>query len=136
MPPLKLPKDSLLRLNGNRLSDHNRSELSVSVERIENAKRMADGTLRKYVVADKHTYSVSWEDLPHRAVHTVDGFWGGEDMEDFYLSEQNRGAITLTIIRGDGSEETRVVMITTFSSVIKKRGIYEFWDVTLEMEEV
>jgi hypothetical protein len=134
--PIVFAKDSLLRLNGNRLSDHNRSEMSVSTERIEQSKRMANGTLRKYVVADKRSWSVSWEDIPHSSAFTVDGFWGGEDMEIFFRSAAGQGQITLTIVRNSGSSTSHNVVISSFERKIKKRGDYEFWDVSLELEEV
>lgn len=134
--PVKMPKDALLKLNGNRLSDHNRSELGVAYERIENSKRMANGTLRKYVVADKRTFSVSWSNLPHSAQYTVDGFWGGEEMHDFYMNEANRGLVTLTVTRGNGVTTNHSVVISSFSSQINKRGLYEFWDVSMELEEI
>lgn len=64
----------LLRFNTNAVTDHNRSELGIDPERIESRKRMANGTMRKYFVADKHTFTVSWNDIPHLASQTVDGF--------------------------------------------------------------
>ena len=134
--PLVFAKDSLLRINGNRLSDHNRSELAVSTERIEDSKRMANGTLRKYVIADKRSFTVSWADIPHTAAHTVDGFWGGEDMETFYRSPAGQGVVTLTITRGSGVTTNHSVVISSFERRIKKRGVYEFWDVSMELEEV
>jgi hypothetical protein len=48
------------------LSDHNRSEIKVEADRIENRKRMINGTMRSYHVADKIKYSWSWAMLPSR----------------------------------------------------------------------
>ena len=45
------------------LSDDNRSELSFSMERIENRQRMINGTMRSYHVADKLSISFSWDNL-------------------------------------------------------------------------
>lgn len=49
------------------LSDHNRSDISISCERIENKKRMINGTMRSYHIADKQRISFSWNLLPSRA---------------------------------------------------------------------
>jgi hypothetical protein len=49
------------------LSDHNRSSLEVSTERIEQRQRMANGTMRSYHIADKLTISTSWDMLPSRS---------------------------------------------------------------------
>jgi hypothetical protein len=46
------------------LTDHNRQPIKLDYEIIEKANRMADGTLRKYVVARKKKFSTSWQMLP------------------------------------------------------------------------
>lgn len=127
-------KAQLMTWNGNKVTDHNRSDLSVSVERIEDSQRMANGTMRKYVVADKRTFSTSWDNLPHNAMNTVDGFWGKREMENFYNTTP--GAFTLVVTWGDGTTETRTVMMTKFDASISKRGAYDFWKVTVELQEV
>lgn len=88
------------------LSDHNRSELSFSQQRIENRQRMINGTMRSYHVADKLQISWSWDMLPSRAFsidplfdqntgkptnpqatdYTVDGGAGGVDILRWYES--------------------------------------------------
>ncbi len=37
----------------NKITEHNRSDISISVERIEKAVRTSNGTLRKNHIADK-----------------------------------------------------------------------------------
>lgn len=49
-----------------KLTDHNREPLNISVELIESQSRMANGTMRKYVVAKKNTISASWKYVPSR----------------------------------------------------------------------
>lgn len=85
------------------LSDHNRSEISITPNRIENRKRMVNGHLRSYHIADKIGLSVSWSLLPSRAYSdsaqfdangklisgaltqfTADGGAGGEDLLRWY----------------------------------------------------
>jgi hypothetical protein len=127
-------KGALMQWDGNKITDHNRSELSVDYDRIENSKRMANGTMRKYVVADKRKFSVSWNDLPHTSDYTVDGFWGGEDIEEWY--QTHPGAFVLRLTNGDGTQLNVTVMITSFNKSITKRGKFDFWDVDVDMEEV
>lgn len=136
MPPvaMKFPKNALMEWNNNKITDHNRSELSVDVERIESARRMANGTLRKYVIADKRSFSVSWEDLPNQRDWTVDGFWGGRDIEAFYNT--NAGSFVLKVTSGDGVVESFTVVFKDFSKSISKRGSFDFWQVDVSMEEV
>jgi hypothetical protein len=49
------------------LSDHNRKELNMATQRIEQRKRMANGTMRSYHIADKRTLTTSWQMLPSRS---------------------------------------------------------------------
>lgn len=132
--PIKFEKNAIMEWNGNKITDHNRSELAVSIERIETSKRMANGTMRKYVVADKRNFSVSWDELPFSKDFTVDGFWGGREIEDFY--NKNAGSFTLKITNGDGKIENFSVMMTDFSKTISKRGEFDMWNVDVELEEV
>lgn len=88
------------------LSDHNRGEMSLSQQRIENRQRMINGTMRSYHVADKVNISVSWSRLPSRSYsrnilfgsdgtpqmsvgdseYTTDGGAGGVELLDWYES--------------------------------------------------
>lgn len=87
------------------LSDHNRTDISINPNRIENSKRMVNGTLRSYHTADKLNLSTSWSLLPSRAFdlradfnqntglseitgqnrqYTVDGGAGGSEIIKWY----------------------------------------------------
>lgn len=91
------------------LSDHNRSEIAIKPNRIENRKRMVNAHMRSYYIADKISLSTSWTMLPSRAYSgdvsftsggnivdsgmtqfTADGGAGGEDLLRWY--EENTGS--------------------------------------------
>lgn len=127
-------KPSLMEWDGNKISDHNRKDLSVKVERIEEKNRMANGTMRKFIIADKRTFSVSWDNLPQSHDFTVDGFWGKNEIEAFY--NVHTGAFPLKLYFGDGTNKTYSVMLSDFSADLSKRGAYDFWQVSVELEEV
>ena len=139
-----LPKGTIMRWKDPSVSnltvyptEHNRDALSVDFEQIENKQRMVNGTMRKWKVAIKRTWSTSWTDVPHSSEFTVDGKMGGEEMEGFYLAREYDGLpFDVTILSGDGSQATASVMFSDFSKSIKKRGRYDFWDVSLTLEEV
>lgn len=124
----------LMRWNGNAVTDHNRQQLSIDVERIEKKQRMANGTMRKYIVADKRTFSTSWNMLPKITAQTVDGFWGADAIETFYNTVP--GPFSLEISDGDGEINTYSVMFSDFSKTITKRGSVDFWEISVTMEEV
>lgn len=127
-------KPRLMRWSNNSITDHNRSELTIDVERIEKKQRMADGTMRKYIVADKRTFSTSWQNLPHSSSYTVDGFWGARQLKTFY--DATPGAFNLELSYGDGTVETVSVMFSDFNMNLTKRGHYDFYEVTVTMEQV
>jgi hypothetical protein len=131
---LTMLKPRLMRWNGNAVTDHNRTQLSIDVERIEKKQRLADGTMRKFIIADKRTFQTSWSMLPKLSSQTVDGFWGGDDIETFYNTYV--GSFSLEITDGDLEVTTYTVMFSDFSRNIIKRGNTDFWEISVSMEEV
>jgi hypothetical protein len=132
-----------------KITDHNRAPLSISTERLETSNRMVDGTLRRYTVAKKKTFSFSWSMLPSVAapagsgMSTVDAGWSGQAIEDFY--NRTDGAFKIRLRKGqdinktitDSTIEEYTVMITDFTKDIEKRGInQDYWTMTLTLEEV
>jgi len=90
------------------LSDHNRSPIDFKTTRIENRKRMINGRMRSYYIADKLSINLSWNMIPSRAYsaspqfntstgattgtgteYTVDGGAGGVELLKWY--EDNTG---------------------------------------------
>jgi len=88
------------------LTDGNRSEISITPQRIESRQRMVNGNMRSYWTADKLNLSTSWARIPSRAfsgevsfdnttgqvvedastysMYTVDGGAGGVDILSWY----------------------------------------------------
>jgi hypothetical protein len=92
---VSLLQNPIIKFGNDFITDHNRSPLSISIERIENSKRTANGTLRKSFIADKHIFSMSWELVPNTKTYTVDRGLGAGDIYDFYRN--NTGPFTLTV---------------------------------------
>jgi hypothetical protein len=129
-----LPKGCIMQFNGNGLTEHNRSTVDVDIDRIENARRMINGSMRKYVVADKYKWSVSWDEVPSDDAATVDGKWGGKSIESFYKT--NPGVFTLTIQNAAGSPEVYNAFISSFNKTLLKRGgSTDLWKISLTIEE-
>lgn len=132
-----------------RLTEHNRQPLSLNTERIESVQRMANGTLRKYFIADKLTLSVSWEMIPSFRNETVDGAWGAEDIKNFYESTAGRGTFRVKINptvfspslveQSDGAladDYTYTMAFTSCDFTVLKRGLQTFWSVNISLEQV
>jgi hypothetical protein len=79
---------SLTGANGSwqKLTDHNRDPISISQELIESQSRMANGKMRKYIVAQKNSISVSWSYVPSKTSETVDQNYSAAWLESFYKS--------------------------------------------------
>jgi hypothetical protein len=127
----------------NKVTEHNRSELGLTIERIEKVTRTSDGTLRKNHIADKKRFSATWTMLPSYRTLTVDGAWGAEDLRTFYLSNGGKESFKIRINlaktgtdqTSSGYEEYTVVFGGCNFSVVK-RGLQPHWTVSIELEEV
>jgi hypothetical protein len=127
--------DTIIEINGHTLTDQGRSQLSIGNDRIMSEGRMVDGTNRRFVVADKKTWSTSWTDLFSSDDYIIDSAWGGESIWNFYLT--NPQQFNLTITDGTGLAKTYVAMIKSCSYDIKQRTPnFDIWDLKLDMMEV
>jgi hypothetical protein len=155
------------------LSDDNRGPIDFKPTRIENRKRMVNGRMRSYHIADKLTISTSWDMLPSRAYHlrpnfnqetgkseyynnrtleyTTDGGAGGVDILDWYENHQGPFWVYLAYDKHSvfGNNDSAYghlgqynqlieMYIADFSYSVVKRGgsNYDFWNISLTLEEV
>ena len=149
---LYLPVGSILTLNSSiSLSEHNRQPVSITTNRIEKQQRMSNGSMRKYYIADKRSFGVSWTMLPSYSTFTVDGGYGALDLKSFYSGTANKatGALSgqktfdLGIKTGSSTEIVEVIF-SSFTLEVVKRNVkqknsdtaQEFWNISLSMEEV
>lgn len=146
-------------LNGStwyKLTDHNRQPIDITPELIEAQNRMANGSLRKYVIAQKNKISTSWDFLPTAPTETVDGNYAGAWIESFYKSNINLPIyvkIVQSEIDPDAStnsvpfnynfksaltgSKTYQVFITNFSKIIRKRtSVSDYVDISIEFTEI
>jgi hypothetical protein len=142
---LTLPKGSILEIEDGgvwkKVTEHNRRELSIGNTRIEETKRMANGTLRKHYVADKLTFSLSWDMVPGNSINAVEGrssgVWAVDNLKTFYSSAAGRSSFRIQIKKADLSYEgPYTVIFKEFSPTIVKRGIDTYYNLSIEFEEV
>ena len=128
----------------NKVTEHNRSPIDLNIERIEKTTRTSNGTLRKNHIADKRSFSMSWDMLPSYRTLTVDGGWGAEDLRQFYLSTDGKKTFSIRInLAKTGSDQSTTgfegpytVSITDCNFTVVKRGLQPHWNVSLSMDEV
>lgn len=129
------PIGSLIKLAGNRITDHNRQPMSMSLNRIESSTRMANGSLRRYWIADKRSFDIQWKETPSIATTAVDGFWSANEIEAFYNSTV--GSFILTVTDGKNVASTFTVVFADFQKTINKRGPNgDRLDFSIKLEEV
>ena len=130
-------------VNWNLISDHSRSPLSVSVDRIENKQRMANGTMRRYVVAKKRSWNVSWDSIPNNQVSLLANGKPGKWMEDWHNTHD--GAFLMRLRDGSAKDaaltssnsEVVTVMVSDFSKeVVKRTPKFDLWNMDITLEEV
>lgn len=133
----KMPIDALMQWDGVDITDHGRAPITVDTEKLMNEQRMVDGTLRRYIVAEKRTWSVSWENLFSKDEGAVDGYISGESMLKFY--NETPGEFQLTLTMGDGETESILVMFASFSYEVQKRSQSvngDLWTLSCDIVEV
>ena len=127
----------------NKVTEHNRSPIELGIQRIEKVTRTSNGTLRKNFIADKKSFSMSWDMLPSYRTLTVDNNWGAEDLRQFYLSDDGQKTFNIRInLAKTGSDQSSSgyeeynVSFTSCNFSIIKRGLQSFWNVSISMDEV
>jgi hypothetical protein len=157
MTTVTMPRGSILQIQGydsstnggdgslkyNKVSEHNRSQFDISNERIEKQQRMSNGTLRKFFIADKKTFTLSWDMLPSYRTFTVDGAWGAEDLRTFYSSTQGQSSFNIRVnLAKDGTNQESAnyeqynVVFSNCNFTVLKRGTQPFWNVSITLVEV
>lgn len=139
-----------------KLTDHNRGEISVSSEIIENQQRMANGKMRKYVVANKAIISTSWDYVPSKTSECVDGNYGGAWLESFYKAnvgvpiylrvisseldpDPTTGSIPSDINFKTASTGSKIyqVFITNFDkNIIHRTKVSDYLNMNIEFTEI
>jgi hypothetical protein len=138
---------SLDNVNWQKLTDHNRDPIDISTEIIETQARMANGRMKKYVVAQKNTISVSWNYVPSKTSETADLNHGAAWIESFYRS--NVGSpIYLKVVASElnssgnfvtaktGSEVYTVFMNNFSKSIINRTKISDYVNMSIDFTEV
>jgi hypothetical protein len=127
----------------NKVTEHNRSALELSTERIEKVVRTSNGTLRKNHIADKKKFQLSWEMLPSYRTLTVDGGWGAEDLRSFYFGDEGKQSFNIRINlakagtdQSSSGYESYTVIISSCNFTVVKRGLQPHWNVSLSLDEV
>lgn len=129
-----------------KLSEHNRSPVSIDTNRIEKTQRMSGGTLRKVWIADKKSISTSWSMLPTNDTMTVDGGYGAASIRAFYHGDKGKNTFKVKISYNGvaARDEILLMSFTSCSFTVVKRNVkektadspQEFWDVSIGLEEV
>lgn len=155
-----------ISLNGTtwyRLTDHNRNVIDITPTLIEKESRMADGTLRKYVVAKKNVISTSWTFVPAKSSCIADGNYGGSWLTSFYNANcfvpiQVRviqathtdptigtaptdstyvAAQSVQAVQGNTGYRSYSAFITNFSSsIVNRTRETDYLDISIEFTEI
>ena len=157
MAAITLPKGALLQIYGvdasanggdgttkwNTVTDHNRGQFTINHNRIEQSRRMANGTLRKFFVADKEAFNISWDLVPSYRTLTVDGGWGAEDLRSFYFGDEGKQSFNIRVNlaktgldQSSSGYESYNVIISSCNFTVVKRGMQPHWNVSLSLDEV
>lgn len=146
------------------LSDHNRSEINILPDRLQQRTRTINGNMRSYYIADKLNVTVSWSMLPSRSYkegianfqedgkslayktqeeYTVDGGAGGLDILNWYRSTTGPFWLYLAYDAGPTnineykySQILKVYFKNFTYDIVKRNSTTDFWNVSVTLEEV
>lgn len=136
------------------LTDDSRSPLNVSIQRIEYKKRMINGRMRTYHVADKKSFAVSWRDLPSareeisesKQSKLVNGWASSQEMLTWYKDHTDSFYLTLVYDTPSPAAtgaplkytlEYYNVFFEEFNYTVNKRGqTHDLWDISMSLVEV
>lgn len=139
-----------------KLTDHNRQPIQSNPELIEKAERMANGRMRKYVIAKKEKISTDWKYVPTKTLETVDGNNGPAWLESFYnanvglpiylkiisseiITDPSVGGIPNNFYFQPATNGSKVynVFMTGFSkTLIHRTQTTDYVDMTIEFTEI
>ena len=141
------------------LSDDNRSDLGVSTERIEYRKRMVNGRMRSYHVADKKSFSLNCTDLPSSAsfvsennTNPTAAWAGGKEILNWYQNhsdsfyvmfvydtnnfETETGGVASRVPTRFKTEVYNVFFDDLTYNVKARNQVHDLWDLSLSLVEV
>jgi hypothetical protein len=113
------------------LSDHSRSPLNLDYDIIQKEQRMANGTMRKYVVSKKKTFSCSWSMLPTKSSMIVDSNADAKLMKKYY-EKYCAAPLRLSLYHGRNSSSLSTTSnpaphISAFSANVSLYGANLVW---------
>lgn len=124
------------------LSDDSRTPLSVDYEVIENSQRMANGTMRKYIISKKRTFSCTWNMLPTSSSILIDKHADANKLKKFY-ELYCHAPLSMTLYHKknndttNGYQESYNVYWTSFNyEVVKRLKNLDYWNVNVEFTEI
>jgi len=137
-----------------KLTDHNREPIDITPELIETQSRMANGKMRKYVVAQKNNISCSWKYVPSKQSECVDGFYSAAWLESFYKSNAGLPIYLKVVSSGlntdsgfgsqplgvfvtaqNGSKTYEVFMNDFSKTIINRTKVSDYVDMSIEFVE-
>jgi hypothetical protein len=147
-----------ISIDGNtwyKLTDHNREPIEVRPSLIEQQQRMANGKMRKYVVAQKNSISCSWKYVPSSQSQCIDGFYSSAWLESFYKSNSGLPIYLKVVSSGlntdsgfgsqplgvfvtaqNRSKTYNVYMVDFSKTIINRTKVSDYVDMNIEFTEI
>lgn len=123
-------------LDNNALTDQGRMPVDVSREERSTEVQLANGKKMKYVMAVKHTFSMSWSWLPDSEYDTIDGGHARQKISDLLGDSSTTHTLRFYDRNGDWKEYT--VFVNSYSESLTRRDPHtgtHFWEVSIEFGE-
>lgn len=129
-----MPYENILTLNGIDFTDQGR-KLSESREERAVSVQLASGRTKKYILGEKHRWSVSWEWMPNSSENTYDGKAGRDLLRPLAYTGNTYGLI---IRNSYNNPQTYTVFIDSYTEEVIYRDNINgefYYNVTIELME-
>jgi len=127
-----------ISLGGTELTDDGRTfDENADLRMIQN--ELANGSLRRYVKANKRKFSLSWTWMPNTSTVTSDKKGGRDAVRALAYAGTSLTLLVRNIASASSTYETYTVFVESYSEKMIRRdtaGQIYFYDVTLSLVEV
>lgn len=128
--------ETLITLNGIELTDQGRT-LSESREERAVSVQLANGKIKKYVMGEKHRWSVSWTWLPNASSLTYDGKAARDTIRPLAYTG-NTYSFTIKSTVGENPLASYTVFIESYEEEVVRRDTINnefYYNVSIELME-
>src|SRR4051812_43544990 len=109
-----LPLDTLIKLNGVKITDESRQPVSITRDERAVKVQLASGKTKKYIQEICQKIDIEWENVPANSSYTIDGYGGRDELALISLVST---PIEVVVMDGRNSDRTISMFVDDYNEV-------------------